>query len=179
MGLERVKVDIVEKARHQASLTLIEAKKQAKEILASAEQKLADEKETLQKKHAQLIQDIQRQELARTELEAKKAILRSKKEIIDQTFAAAKEEIINSDKMADIIARLLDAAKKELQIEYIYCNKKDTAYVKKYKVKETPISGGIIAENKEQTIRIDYSFDTLFSELREQYLDEVARTLFE
>ncbi len=177
MSLERVKIDIVEKARHAASLKLIEAKKKAKEILAESERKLSEARAQTTDSNSRSAHEIMRQESARAELEGKKAVLAAKKEVIDEVFANAKDEMMKSN--ADIVPRLLEQAKKEIAIEYVYCNKKDSSMVKKYKVKESAINGGIIAENKEQTIRIDLSLDTLFSQVRDNYLDEVAATLFE
>ena len=178
MGLERVKIDIVEKARHQASLTLIDAKKKAKEILAEAERRVAEAKEISDASTRRAIDDLGREETAKAELEGKKELLTARCEIIDAAFMSAKEDILSSKKTAAIIGSLLRQAQKDLDIAHLYCRPEDVPLVKGFKAKEMNISGGIIAENKDQTVRIDLSYDTLFSLLREQHLDEVARHLF-
>jgi len=180
MGLEKVKDEIVEKAKEQASLAVSQAKSKAGHTLREAEKKIEEYRNASLEDAKNVMVDIKRQEIARAELEAKKMFLQSKKEIIDEVMENAKKELLKSKEreMSDLISSLLNKAKNDIEIEYVYCNKMDSKFIKGCNVKEAEISGGLIAENKEQTIRVDYSFDTLFQSMRENKLQEIAQELF-
>ena len=82
---------------------------------------------------------------------------------------------------------LLKKAEKEIDVYAVYVNKSDFDVVKsiaksilknKESIKEEEILGGIIAENKDGTIRVDYSFDSLLEEFRQKSLADISEKLF-
>lgn len=185
MGLEEVKQDILEEAEKSVSEIISKASKEAEEIVAKAEEETHKLEEESKESYAKEIVALEKKELAVAKLEAKKYIFDKKKEIMNMTIEAAKKEIINMPKVnkEPLLKGLVSKAEKEFPIAYIYCNESEMPIVKKYvkksvNVLSAKISGGIIAENMDKTLRIDYSYDTLFNDIYEKQLHDLAQILF-
>jgi V/A-type H+-transporting ATPase subunit E len=123
---------------------------------------------------------IKKQELASAELNNKKVLLEAKKQIIDRVFSEATKKVegLDDKKREDYINKLLEKAKSDIGVENIYCNEKDIKILKDFNVKGAGLIGGLIAENKEKTIRIDYSFDTMIQNIKENELQGINKILF-
>ena len=117
---------------------------------------------------------------AMADSEAKRAILDKKKEIIESVFESVKNALSKLDekKREQHIANLLKKAKSEIEVSKVFCSSKDAKYVKGLKCEDMDILGGLIAENKEETIRVDYSYETLLSHVKEHSIQEVSKILF-
>ena len=61
---------------------------------------------------------------------------------------------------------------------HIYCSKKDVKFLKGLDAKPVEIAGGLIAENREKTIRVDYSFETLLQGIKESEMQHINKLLF-
>ena len=181
MGIEKVKDEIIEKAKEQSSLAVSQAKKSAEAVLRDVESRLESQRARSSEEAKGMMIDIKRQEMARAELESKKIFLQAKKEIIDDVFGQAKKSVsgLKEKEIASVISSLLKKAGNDIDIGYIYCNPGDAKFFSQFKVEKAGISGGFIAENREMTVRVDYSFDTLFDSLRESNMEKIAAKLFE
>ncbi|MEK6876839.1 MAG: V-type ATP synthase subunit E family protein, partial [Nanoarchaeota archaeon] len=60
----------------------------------------------------------------------------------------------------------------------VYCNKNDAKLVKGFKAESSDITGGLIAENADGTVRVDYSFDTMLQNVKENELQKISKILF-
>lgn len=180
MGLEAVKEEIIRSAKEQESSLIAEARKEANRITRDAEKKAEEMKERSESETKRLTEIIKRQELAAAELENKKMLLEAKKQVIESAFAEAtkKLEALDDKKREEYTKKLIEKAKKDIELEHVYCNKRDAKFVKDFKIENTNISGGIIAENKDRTIRVDYSFGTLLDSIREKELQSMNELLF-
>ena len=180
MGLEAVKEEILGSAKQQADSMLAEAKKESDRQMKEAQKKAEELMKKSEGETKKAIESIKRQELAFAELENKKLVLGAKKDIIESVFAEAAKKIQNQDdkKREQYIKKLLDKSGSDIEISHIYCNKKDAKFVKGMNVQNTEISGGIIAENKDKTIRVDYSFDTALQSIKETELQNISKLLF-
>lgn len=181
MGLEKVKDDILDSSIREADKLKDDSKIEAKKIIEAAEKQIKVYRTETIEEIKKVLQSMKSKEIASSELELKKFGLESKKIIIEKVFNDAKHKIekLSETKNTKIISRLLDKAKNEIDISVIYCNKEDSNLFKEYKIKEEKIIGGFIAENGDGNIRVDYSFDTILSQLRENYLLDSAKLLFE
>lgn len=180
MGLESVKEEVIRNAREQAGSMLAEARKEAGRIIKEAE---ADAEEVKAKSEAEtkkLTDTIKRQELASSELDSRKIVLDAKKQAIENVIAEARKklEALDDGNRESFIKKLLDRSKKELEVAYIYCSKRDVKFVKGNETIITEMLGGIIAENREKTIRINYSFETLLESVKENELQNISKLLF-
>ena len=180
MGLEAVKEEVIRQATEQETAMIAEARKESGKLMREAEKKIDEMKEKSDLETKKMIETMKRQALSSAELESKKTVLEAKKQIIESVFAEVKKRLENLDekKRESLAKKLTERAKKEMEVEYIYCSRKDVKLLKDMKVEPINIIGGIIAENKDKTIRIDYSFETLLETLKESELQNINKILF-
>lgn len=180
MGLETVKEEILNIAKEQANSLIAEARKESNRITKETEKKIEEMQSKSEAETKRALDMIKRQELASAELENKKMLLEAKKQIIEAAFAEARKKLENLDdkKRETIIKKLLEKAKNEIEAAKIYCNKKDAKFVKGMDVQTADIISGLIAENREGTVRIDYSFDTMLQSIKESELQNISKLLF-
>ena len=180
MGLETVKEEILSSAKSQANSLIAEARKEANKIMKEAENKIEEMKEKSEAEAKRMLDTIKRQELASAELENKKMLLEAKKQVIESVFVDSRRrlESLDDKKREAYIKKLLEKAKNDIKIATIYCNKKDAKLFKEFNVESAFIIGGLIAENKEKTVRVDYSFETISQGIQENELQNINKILF-
>ena len=76
------------------------------------------------------------------------------------------------------LQKLIYKVTAEIEVGHIYCNKKDAKFLKAFNVESVSVIGGIIAENREKTVRTDYSFETILQSIKENELQSVNKILF-
>lgn len=180
MGLEAVKEEILNSAKEQANSMTSEARKESSRIEKETEKKIEEMQAKSEMETKKAFDIIKRQELASAELENKKMLLEAKKQIIDAAFAEARKKLENLDdkKREAIMKRLLERAKSEIEAAKIYCSKRDAKLAKGIATQNAEMIGGLIAENKDGTIRIDYTFDTMLQNIKERELQNISKLLF-
>ena len=180
MGLEAVKDEIIANAKRQEEALIAEAKKEALSIMKEAESKVAEFKEKAEAETKKLIETMKRQETASAELESKKLILEAKKDAIASVFEEARKSIgrLSDRKKEEHMNKLLENAKNDIEVAKVYCSKNDAKLVKEFKAESSDIIGGLIAENADGTVRVDYSFDTMLQNVKENELQKISKILF-
>ncbi len=180
MSLEAVKDEILNSAKSQANAMTAEARKEANKIAAEAEKKIEDMKAKSEAEAKRAMDTIKRQEMSSAELESKKMLLEAKKQIVESVFADSRKKIesLPDKKREELIKKLLEKAKKDIEIAHVYCNSKDAKFIKGFGVQSADIIGGLIAENRERTIRVDYSFETLLQSIKDNELQSISKLLF-
>ena len=180
MGLETVKEEILNSAKEKSNSLIAEARKEANRIMRETEKKAGEMREKSEAETKRMLDLIKRQELSSAELENKKMILEAKKQIIESVFAEAKKKIENLDdkKKEAYMKKLIEKAKNDIDVEHVYCNKSDAKFLKSFKAEHASIIGGLIAENKDRTVRVDYSFETLLQSIKENELQNLSKELF-
>tara|TARA_Y100000310_G_scaffold318878_1_gene373436 strand:+ start:4124 stop:4663 length:540 start_codon:yes stop_codon:yes gene_type:complete len=178
MGLETVKEEIVRNARYQEETMLAEARQEAKNITDEAEKEAAAMKEKANAETKRIINTIKKQELASAELDNKKAVLEAKKQLIDAVFDDAEKKIGKLSNKESYMDKLLAKSKDDIDVANVYCSKKDANLVKGYNAEAVDMIGGLIAENGDKTVRVDYSFDTMLQNIKENELQSVNKILF-
>jgi predicted Zn-dependent peptidase len=111
---------------------------------------------------------------------SEKAFNEAKKQVIENAFNEVRKKLESLDdkKRETYIKKLLEKAKNDIEMAYVYCNKKDTKFLKGLNLEAINIIGGLIAENKEKTIRVDYSFETILQSIKENELQNINKILF-
>ncbi|MBI2655813.1 hypothetical protein HYX06_05335 [Candidatus Woesearchaeota archaeon] len=180
MGLEAVREEIIKSAKEQESALIAEARKEASRIMKDAESKVREIEEKSEAEAKKSIEAIKKQALASGEMESKKLQLEAKKQAIERAFEEAKKslEIMDDRKRESMIRNLLEKAKKEIDAASVYCSKADAKLLKGIKTENIDIAGGIIAENSEATIRVDYSFDTMLGMIKDSEMQNISKLLF-
>ena len=159
---------------------LAEARKEANRIMKEAESKIAEMKAGSEADTKKLIEAMKRQALASAEMESKKMVLEAKKQVIENAFSEAKKrlEALDDRKREELMKKLLEKTKKELEVAYLYCHKRDVKFAKGISAEASQVIGGLIAENNERNIRADYSFDALLETIKEKELQSISKLLF-
>ena len=180
MGLESVKEEVIRNAKEQSSSLLAEARKESGKIMKEAEAKVEEMKAKSEAETKKTIDTLKKQELASAELDSRKLVLDAKKQSIENVIADARKklEALDDKKRELYLKRLLDKSKKEIDVAFVYCNKKDAKFVNGFEIINESLFGGIIAENREKTIRVNYSFETLLESIKESELQNISKLLF-
>ena len=180
MGLEAVKAEILNNAKMQAAGIIGEARREAGRIARETEKKIGEMMERSEAETKRTLDLIKRQEMASAELENKKTLLEAKKQVIDGVFAEARKKLESLDdrKQEAIIKKLLERAKSDIEIAHVYCSKKDAKFLKDLNAEPINIAGGIIAENRQKTVRVDYSFEIMLQSIKEAELQNISKVLF-
>jgi len=180
MGLEKVRDEILNNATSEADKIKNKADNDVNKISEDAIQSIQEYKERSLKEAKNIIESKKIREKATFSLELKKLNLDAKKDLIEKVFNEVNKRVIelNHDQRKDLIKKLQDKAKKEIDVKTVFCNEKDTKLIEGFEVEEENILGGIIAENQEGSVRVNYSFDSILQNLREKYMQEISKILF-
>jgi V/A-type H+/Na+-transporting ATPase subunit E len=181
LGFAQLKKELIDKSEAEAERIIKEARDK---VLASKREDEAEEK-ALQAKSEEDIKNLQemleRREIASASLEAKKMGLLAKKELVEKAFEKAISELNrrlgDKDRRA-LIEKLVKKAESEIKVAKIRCNNKDSKYVAGYQKTESDMLGGIIAEDKEGMVIVDYSFETMIGEIKESELSNITGIIF-
>jgi V/A-type H+-transporting ATPase subunit E len=155
---------------------------QAAQILQS-KQKTIDEtavkKRQEQEKQTNLLKT---QEASSVEIEVKKIRLNAEKDILTQTYQECLKAL-STLPHEKILSVLLKKAQQELpEAAYVYSNSRDEPIVRT--LTNIPYGGsidtlgGIIVENKEKNLKLDYLYETIAELVWERSLKEIAKKLF-
>lgn len=188
MGLEDVEADI--KKRIETKVTSIKksAETEANQIIDEAKAKIKDRKKARDLEIQTISEEIKNREIATASLSAKKLKMVSKKDAIESVYSRVKEKLkkLDQQEKKDVLSALIGKAKQELaDVKYVMCNSADEKIVEGIAKKlglqmggNLDCFGGIVVENSDRTIRVDYTFDSLLEQFNRNSLKEVAQQLF-
>jgi len=182
MGLEKVIENIQKEGKEKVTNIVQDAEKQAALIL-EAKQKMIDDASIKKKQELETqITVLKTQEASSVEIEVKKIRLNTEKEILTQTYQECLKAL-SALPHKTILSSLITKAQKELpEAAYIYSNARDEPLIRS----QTKMSyggsidtlGGIIMENKEKNLTLDYRYETIAEFVWERSLKEIAKKLF-
>lgn len=181
MGFAQLKKTILEKAERDAKKIVKEAEDKAQARFDDIESEMEELAKKSEQETQNVIEMMKKRELASASLEAKKQLLITKKDILDDVFSRAKEDLTKKLSKADrkkLIEKLLKNVKKEMTIGKVFCNKMDSEIIKEGKTKSMDLLGGFIAEDKSGDIQIDSSFETILEDIKDKNISEISGTLF-
>ena len=181
MGLEKIREEILHKADAAEKEILVEAEAKVSSIKSSTASQLRQLEIEAAKKLEAETKNLENRENSLANMESRKMLFETRKNMIDKAYGEAFSKIRNMpDKDREgIIKKLIDAAKKEIDVDVVYVNEKDRKYCKgEAKIKEIQADGGIICETKDGNIRVNLTFEALFADLREKTSREVSEILF-
>ena len=182
MGLEKVIEKIQKEGTEKVTAIINDAEKQAAEMLQTKQKMLeelsAKKKQELEKQ----IEALKTQEASSIEIEVKKIRLNAEKDMLNTTYKESLQAL-SALPHQKIISSLLKKVDKELpKAAIIYSNKRDESLIRS----QTKITygesietlGGIIVENKEKTLQLDYRYETIADIVWDRSLKEIAGKLF-
>lgn len=182
MGLEKVIERIQKEGTEKTTAIITDAEKQAAQMLKSKQQTLKQHSATKKEEMDKQIESLKAQEASGMEIEVNKIRLNAEKDVLISTYKESLQALsaLPHDK---IISSLLKKVHKELpEAATIYSNKRDEPLVRS----QTTITyggtidtlGGIIVENKEKTLQLDYRYETIAELVWDRSLKEIAEVLF-
>jgi len=184
MALDKVVKDIIDSARREAGALIKHAEEERETILRHADEENITMRKAQERELDEILERLRRQEISSAELEAKKIILNKKKEILDRTFEEALSELSTmppSDKQR-IYRKSIDAARRDIPRPRVYCPSGEAALLVgmegPFSVDEMDMETGLIFENEDGTVRLDYRFRTILEIIWERELRNVSETLF-
>lgn len=182
MGLETVVKDITDAAQNGAAQVSEAAQNDIESILNDAEKQSLKIKGDAVADAEERVTKMEVQELASAKLEIKRMQLNVRKEVLDTTFAQALDAISSLDEaknkelLKELISRYSSSGTK------IYSNKRDEAVVKQLAdleyVGNIDCIGGIVIENDDGTVKLDYTFDSICDGVFESALKQTSDILF-
>lgn len=184
MALENVIQEVLEQGRKEADTILKEGGKEVLAILNEARDKAQQIKIQKEKELKLATERLRSQQLSATELDNKKIILSAKKEILDTVKKETLKRLgtLSKEKNEALLNAMFLRATKEIQNGYVYCNERDKAFVEKimkFKFAGTiNCIGGLLFENEDNTLRIDYRFESILEEVWRDSLKTVAEAVF-
>lgn len=182
MGLDAIVEEIKAKGRAEADKinqeTSLEVSKIIADARAGAAKLKAAKEETLKKE----LERLKQQELSSANLEVKKAKLNARKEILDLVYEDARESISKlPEQMNQKILRSI-IEKNESGNSKIYSRSKDKSIVtqmtKLEYAGEIDCIGGVVIENNDGSVVLDFKYDMILKNVSEQSLKQVSDILF-
>jgi V/A-type H+/Na+-transporting ATPase subunit E len=183
MGLDIVVKDIQNGAQAEVSRIKAEADAKVAEILNEARDgskkmlgdSLAQTEEDLKNLHQQVISSAN--------LDVKRVKLNKRKDLLDQVYDKTYESIksMPASKAEKLLSVLI--SKHEADGVRIYSSKNSEPIVRKlsslsYAGNVDNIIGGIILENEDGTVRIDYTYDSILKNVYERSLKQLSDILY-
>lgn len=182
MGLETVVKDIMDVAQKEVSqinaeadaeisLILDDARQTAKKIMGERLSKAEDD-----------IKKIRQQETSSSNLEVKRAILNARKEVLENVYQQVVEKIatLSPSKNEELLKTIIE--KQQGNGSRIYSNRDSEDIVKRLSSLEyagnIECIGGVVIENEDGTIRLDYTYDLLLRNVNDQSLKQLSDILF-
>ncbi|MCL7475822.1 MAG: V-type ATP synthase subunit E [ANME-2 cluster archaeon] len=182
MGLEDVVNDILEQARSKAAAINAQAEEEAATLIREARSRADEIIQTRQAEVDAFIERMRKQEISSAHLEMKRAALNAKKEILDSVYQSAKDAIssIPAEKNVELLKSILD--KQGSNGTKVYSNEKDARLIREMTdliyIGGIDCIGGLIIENDDSTVRMDYTYDRILEDVSEQSLKQISDILF-
>ncbi|KAF5414504.1 MAG: V-type ATP synthase subunit E [Candidatus Methanogaster sp.] len=188
MGLENVVSDILKSAK--AEVSAIEADRDGEVSSIVEEAKRTGERITGEKVASaeEAAVRIRKQEISGANLEVRRMMLNTRKEILDETQRQTAERLHELDTKS-LLRSLVRAHSGEATL--IYSSRQDQPVVeglcdelledkltKLEYVSNIDCMGGIVLETEDEAVRLDYTFDTIIGEVSERSMKQISNILF-
>jgi V/A-type H+-transporting ATPase subunit E len=185
MALDKVANDILESARKEADQRIQEAEKEKARILQDSDQKIDRMRKVEEKELQDNITRMRRQELSSAELEAKKIVLNKRKDILNRTFDEALKELsaMGPKEKASLYKKIVADGKKTIHKPKVFIPNGEADLLAGLRgcesLTEMDMGSGLILENEDGSVRLDYRFKTILEGIWDKELKSISNTLFE
>lgn len=185
MGLDKIVVSILadSKAKEQSILSGAEA--EAKAIMDEANRRKAEVLDDYRRRADESVASLKERQKAGLEIEVKKQMLSTRKEILDDSFDrilkyfGALPEPDRKKLYSAMTSRLLT----QFKIGTIHCRKDDEhlfSGLSGFTIGQPmDIVGGFMAENQDGTLVFDMRFEVLLEDMFNRHLGDISNMLFQ
>jgi V/A-type H+-transporting ATPase subunit E len=182
MGLEKVIEQIQQEGDEKIKNLLQEAERQAAHILETANKELEEQSVQRKQETQRQLLALKTQEKSATEIEAKKIRLTAEKDILTQTYQLCLASLASLPP-GPLLTALVRNIQQELpEAAVIYSNARDEAAVRSLSTLRyggtIDCLGGVVAENAEKTLTVDFRYERIAAVVWERFLKEIAQGLF-
>jgi V/A-type H+-transporting ATPase subunit E len=182
MSLDAVIKRILDRGRSEADAVIDAAKKDMEKSLQLARENGQQDISHMIAEARRAAEKLRLQESARAELEARKVVLGSQKEVLDSVRAEVLGRLADRGTKAAILQTLLDIHRADWRSGKVFCNAEDRDSVKDVVGSKfggtIGCAGGIVIESDDGTIRIDLRFETILQDIWEDSVKELADILW-
>jgi len=182
MGLDTVVNDIIDVAQKEAARINAETDAEVSRILDEARQAAKTIMGERLAKAEDDIKKMRRQELSSSNLKVKRAVLNARKEVLENVYqqAVGKIATLSPSKNEELLKAMIE--KQQSNGTRIYSNRDSEKIVKKLSSLDyagtIDCMGGVVIENEDGTVRLDYTYDVIFKQVNEQSLKQISDILF-
>jgi len=184
MALDNVTKEIIVSAETKAGEIRSRQTLSVMDIKADTDAKIAKTKAMWDKKIAEEINILDRQERSSYELEGKKMILSKKKEILEEAFDSTLQNLkdLSNDKKLEQYRMMIASAESVISQPKVIMSEDDMFTAKQLGVssveKDRMIDGGIILQNEEGIIEVDMQYKTILQNIWDGNLKKLSDILF-
>lgn len=182
MALENVINEIISQAEKQKQEIIEQGKQEAWKMLDEAANRAKQRKKFFDGETAKIVDEAKRMELSSTNIQARKLLLDAKRGVLNELYTKLEEKIGEMDARTrkELLHRFVEKAKEEMpDAKFAYCGSKDKEHINGLQLKGViACLGGVIVENADGTVRINYTFDVLLEQVKEAHLNEIAKKIF-
>ena len=182
MGLEKVIEQIEHDGEEKIKTLLSDAEHQAALLLRIKQKELEERRVQKKQETEKQIAALQAQERSAAEIEAKKIRLNAQKDILAHAYQESLASLASLPQKTMLTALVRNLQQELPEAAVIYSNQRDESMVRslsKLRYGGTiDCLGGVVAENPDKTLTVDFRYETIAAAVWERSLKEIAQNLF-
>jgi V/A-type H+-transporting ATPase subunit E len=184
MSLNKVVEEILRRGEERKQEVIQHGEKERDEQIQQVEKKIVEERLKAEKRTVSMIAQMEQQELSSAELESKKALLATQRQVMEDL----KEQVLHelegypADKRKKLYSKLVLKARKDLGECFVYSNKDDKLLLQlppgMANAGAIECRGGLVFESKDKSFRLDYRFESMLDDVWNKDIQEIYSKLF-
>ncbi len=182
MSLEKVIESILGTGKKEAQQIVQQGKKEREEQVKKAQEAGQNLLKSKTEESEKLVQRMNTQEIARAELESKKIVLGSQKEILDSVYGTALQRLGSLPQNETLLRTLVSSNQSEIAAGRVYCNQNDERLIKRLVGTNfggtTDCVGGLIIESQDGKMRVDLRYETMLREIWDDSVKDISDLLW-
>lgn len=177
MGLEDVKNEIIAEAKQEKEVILGEAEEEKNEILEEAEEKAEKIREEAEQEIEDKKESMEKRAVSNANMDAKQKKLEAKQYSIQEVFHDFRENLedLSEEEKQDFVKNAVEET--DFDVGKILGSSEFKDALSDYESEELEDEGIILVSSDEER-RVNYTFDKIVEDLREDYRKQVADKLF-
>lgn len=179
--MEKIRSSAVGESRKIEDMAEAQAQKRIDEARIEAERILSRARADTDRR----ISSLKKSELASANRNLKLKLLTAKNQEVEALFAEALGRLsaLSSDEKREYYGPFLRKARREVDGFYLHCAKLDSPLFSELDsslegVADLESSAGFILENRQRTVRVDYTFERLLRQIKPLIQDDLLSILF-
>jgi V/A-type H+-transporting ATPase subunit E len=184
MALDKVIQAILDDGKKEVERILSEGKAERNQAIKEARAEAEIAKKERNMDAVKYTSRLKMQEVARAEIDSKKLVLKAQKEALDDIYKLTLNEL-GAKWTGKLIENTLKLHSSEIRHALVYSNEKDRNTVERLVGSHggefggtIDCIGGIIIENKDRTVSIDYRLETILKDIWDDSVTEITTILW-